>query len=497
MNELTKGIQQLTNLTSTDNGAIAYKSTVNKNLDLFATIGAARGMSDEDKIALFCSAYIENSDIAKKILFHLRDCRGGMGERETFRVLLRFLADNEKDYIKDNLQIITEYGRWDDLFCLKGTLCEEEMVKIISDRLTTDMWLQKLDAPISSLAKWMPSENTSSVESRNLARFFAEKLGMTAREYRKTLASLRKYCNVVEVSMSAKDWDKIDYEKVPSKAMANYRNAYARNDSARFTEYIEAVQNGTAKINSATLFPYDIVREYCNQPDFLYDKTQRTLDPILEEQWKALLNYAGDQNFLIMADTSESMAFFNRLPLYTSAGLAIYFAEKSKGEFAGKFMTFTNQPRLVELDSSKSLLDRLKTVLDDRYVGYDTDLEKAFEVVLEAAVLKGIPQEEMPKALIVISDMQINDFGRGRNNLSFTEEMKQRFKDAGYEMPYVVYWNVNAANPKFLADANDDKVRFVSGASPTVFKTLCESIDKSAVELMLDTLNDPRYDDIV
>lgn len=496
MNELTNGIRQVTNLTNTDNGAIAYKSTVNKNLDLFATIGAARGMSDEDKIALFCSAYIENSDIAKKILFHLRDCRGGMGERETFRVLLRFLADNEKDYIKDNLQIIPEYGRWDDLFCLKGTLCEEEMVKIISDRLATDLWLQKLDAPISSLAKWMPSENTSSAESRNLARFFAEKLGMTAREYRKTLASLRKYCNVVEVSMSAKDWDKIDYEKVPSKAMANYRNAYARNDSARFTEFIEAVQNGTAKINSAALFPYDIARAYYAYPQFNYSQLD-FINEVLEEQWKALPNYAGDQNFLVMADTSGSMTCYNALPLMISISLATYFAEKSKGEFAGKFMTFTDHPRLVELDQSESLLSKLRTVLSSQYVGYDTNLEEAFDVILKAAVLKGIPQEEMPKALIVISDMQINDFGRGRNNLSFTEEMKQRFKDAGYEMPYVVYWNVNAANPKFLADANDDKVRFVSGASPTVFKALCESIDKSAVELMLDTLNDPRYDNIV
>ena len=96
----------------------------------------------------------------------------------------------------------------------------------------------------------------------------AKALGMSEKAYRKTLAKLRRYGKVVEVPISANEWDTINYEGVPSKAMTNYRNAFDRHDGARFEEYLEAVQKGEAKINSSALYPYEIVEKYNQQQDW-------------------------------------------------------------------------------------------------------------------------------------------------------------------------------------------------------------------------------------
>jgi hypothetical protein len=214
------------------------------------------------------------------------------------------------------------------------------------------------------------------------------------------------------------------------------------------------------------------------------------VDETLEAQWKALPNYVTDgKKFLVMADTSGSMT---GLPMETSVSLAIYFAERNTGDFHGKFITFTDNPRLVDIPDNWTLRERINHVLKNEYVGYNTNLEKAFELVLDAAIKNHCSQEDLPEAILVISDMEIDQFGSHKANTTFTAEMSKRFADAGYKMPTLVYWNVNARMDTFHAEASDD-VRFVSGSSAAIFKGLCEHMGYSAMDLMLDVLNDERY----
>lgn len=279
--------------------------------------------------------------------------------------------------------------------------------------------------------------------------------------------------------MSANKWTDIDYKAVPSNAMANYGSAFARHDYDGFTRYMDAVKSGDVKINAATLYPYNVIETlHCGNVN------------VAEAQWKALPNYVeGDNNFLIMADVSESM---HGRPMNTSIGLAIYFAERNHGAFANKFMTFTDIPQIVEV-TGDNLVDKHRSVI--RRVGYSTNLEAAFDAILSTAVRTHCPQADLPKALVIISDMEIDYWDGG--SLTFTEEMRKRFADAGYEMPKLVYWNVDSRKDTFLASKNDPNAMLVSGQSASTFKNLIKGIDLSAFEIMEQTLNDPRYDCVV
>lgn len=463
----------------TENGGKALSSTSDNLLNLFSVLGALRTRPTDvaDKLDL---AYAENADLATKMVFYGRDVRGGLGERAVGRIMLKRLAEIHPEVVAANLANVAEFGRWDDLFVLFGTKCEKDMLIFVKKQLLSDMDNCKKNKSVSLLAKWMPSINASSQETIKLANKFVDFFGTRKSTYRKVLSKLRKYIDITEVKMSAKNWNEIDYEKVPSKAMSNYRNAFARNDNDRFSDYMDSVTKGEKKIKASTLYPYDII-----------EKMDNDYKGVCEAQWDALSNYVdGENNFLVMADVSGSM--WGR-PMATSVGLAIYFAERNKGEFANKFMTFTNQPRIVTLAKSWSLKRKYRKVTEN--VGYNTNLEKAFEVILNTAVCTHCPQEDLPKALIIISDMEIDVWGGGK--LTFTAEMRERFANAGYEMPKLVYWNVASRQDTFLASKNDPDALLVSGQSTSTFKNLIKGMELSAFETMEQTLNDSRYDNVI
>lgn len=464
-----------TSTTLTENGGLALSTTGDKLLNLFAVLGALRSRPT-DVIDKFIDAYNEDADLATKMAFYGRDVRGGLGERAVGRIMLNVLALKNPAVVSANLKNIVEFGRWDDLFVLFGTFCEDDMLSLVRTQLADDVDAMLSNANVSLLAKWMPSINASSKSTVTLANRLAKALDLTPKQYRKTLSTLRKYIDVTEVKMSAKEWEDINYEAVPSKAMNNYSSAFARNDYDRFSDYMDKVKSGDAKINASTLYPYDII--------------EKLGSTVCDEQWKALPNYVdGENNFLVMADVSGSMS---GRPMCTSVGLAIYFAEHNKGEFAGKFMTFTDTPKIVYVVGD-TLYDKYRSVTRD--VGYSTDLELAFEAILDTAVRTKCPQEDLPKALVIISDMEINAWHGG--SLTFTEEMRKRFAEAGYEMPKLVYWNVDSRKDTFLASKNDPNAILVSGQSASTFKNLIKGIGLSAFEIMVQTLNDPRYDCVV
>ena len=466
-----------TSVTLTENGGRALSTTGDKLLNLFAVLGALRSRPT-DVIDKFDAAFRENADLATKMAFYGRDVRGGLGERAVGRLMLRELALLYPEVVVANFKNIIKFGRYDDLFALFDTECEDAMVEYVKMQLVSDKRYMNKYQQVSLLAKWMPSINASSEHTKALANRFIKALNTTPREYRKTLSALRKYIDVTEVKMSANKWTDIDYKAVPSNAMSNYGSAFARHDYEGFTRYMNAVKFGDVKINAATLYPYNVIETMCGNRE------------VAEAQWKALPNYVeGDNNFLIMADVSGSMM---GRPIATSVGLAIYFAERNHGVFANKFMTFTDIPKIVDI-TGDDLFDKYCSVTD--HVGYNTNLKAAFDAILSTAVRTHCPQEDLPKALVIISDLEIDYWGDG--SLTFTEEMRKRFADAGYEMPKLVYWNVDSRKDTFLALKNDPNTILVSGQSASTFKNLIKGIDLSAYEIMVQTLNDPRYDCVV
>ena len=487
----------------TENGAFAYDSTAQGALlDLFSQIGALRPRTEREIESKFAAAFREDKLLATKMLFYAGDIRqGGLGERRTFRICLRWLADNHPEIVNKNIELIPYFNRFDSWFVLCGTKCEKLMWENVAKTLAADMKAYNASVgnkhvPISLLAKWMPSENTSSEKTRQMAVKAQRALQLTPRKYRKMLSALRKHINVTERLMSAGEWAKIDYAKVPSYAMHNYGSAFAKHDHERFDAYLKSVKKGEVKINASVLYPYDLVEKYMNTREVgtYYGDcfVARNENAVVEAQWKAMPNYLTKPvNAVVMADVSGSM---RGRPMATSIGLATYFAQHNTGHYHNQYLTFTSEPEFINIREGASLLECVKKVAEAG-VGYSTNLEKAFLAILETAVNYRVPKNEMPKALVVISDMEIDKYMRPGRHWDFLDVMRRRFANYGYVLPRIILWNVNARKDTVLSQSED--VIFISGQAASSFKALCQNLDGiTAYELMVQTLSGKAYEKV-
>lgn len=471
----------------TENGAIAYNTTNNSLLDLFGTIGALRNRSAEDICYKFEEAFNEDPLLATKMMFYAGNIRGGLGERKTFRTILRWLSRTYPTIVEKNLPLIAYYNRFDSLFELIGSDVEESMWEYIYTTLKSDYIRMLAGKSVTLLAKWMPSENASSQKTKKLARYAIRQLGMNERIYRKILSILRKYMNVTERIMSDNEWENLVYSQVPSYAMNRYRNAFMKHDKERFSNYISAVSKGEKKINSGVLYPYNLIHNYLDIS--FMGAHLKDYDKVVEEQWKSLPNFIGaGENVVVMADVSGSM--YGR-PLETSIGLALYFAERNVGDYHGLYMTFTDRPHFINVKDGMSLRSRIQQVINTD-VGFSTNLEDAFNEVLRVSIQNGVKKEDMPKAIVVVSDMEINRFTSENFNWDFVKVMRNKFSQYGYDLPKIILWNVEARQDTFLTKSND--ILFISGQSASSFKAVLTGLNGGGIELMLNTLNDPMYD---
>lgn len=490
------------NFSLTENGAIALKSTKSPLLDLFGVLGGLRTKPELNVENMFKNALDEDRLLATKMMFYARNVRGGLGERKVFRTMLKFMGDNYPDVMASNIDLVGIFGRWDDLYALVGTKVEDFMWKFIGEQLREDLEDCRAGRSTSLMAKWLKSINTSSKESNRLGRLTASKLGLSLSEYRHELSFLRGYIRVTEVAMSKNAWAEIDYEAVPSLAMKNYRSAFGKHDGERFTAYIESVTKGEKKINASTLYPYDLLLagklSAVSSLRRTYGHFTINNDAVLEAQWKALPNYIeGDNNILVMGDTSGSMTSDGMKPLATSIGLSIYFAERNKGAFKDTFMTFSATPSVVRLNGS-TLKEKIESIPS---IVANTNLELAFDLILKIGVDNHLPADQMPKSLVIISDMQFDQatmqyvsYRTQLNSMSFYDSMVEKFEAKGYTMPNVVFWNVGSYSNTYTTDKNRKGVQIFSGFSQAIFKSVLASLGKTPYEAMLTTLNDPMYD---
>lgn len=473
-------LQNNTNYTLTENAAVARATTGSELLNFFSVAGALRSRSEGDIVRLFDNAWGEDPQYALKAAFYFRDIRGGQGERRTFRAILKYLASNpeSKEWLRKNLHLVPEYGRWDDLFVLIDTEFEKDVFELIKKQLKADA---KSENP-SLLVKWLPSENASSDETKRRALKLIRYLGITPRTYRKSLSHCREKINVLERKLSAGEWKDVNYEHVPSQANLLYRKAFKRHDADRYAQFIELARQGKVEIKSGVLYPYDIVRK-CNEND--YD-SEATLDAL----WKHLPDYCEGtkENAIVVADVSGSMY---GLPICISVSLAIYLAERNKGVFHNKFITFSAKPTLQDVKGS-TILKKVKN-LNDAHWDMNTDVEAVFRLLLRTAVTNKISNDEMVKKLYIISDMEF-DSACGRQDVTLFNKIREDYKKVGYDMPFLVFWNVSSRNDQFPMSMDDRGFLNVSGASPSIFKNLMKNQYKSAYDFMIDVLDSPRYE---
>lgn len=482
-------LKQEANKTFTENGAITLKSTLSDCLDLFATIGAIRRESDEEITARFIRAFTEDKDIAMKLLFFARDIRGGLGERKVFRVILKWLAFNEANTVRKNLSYIAEYGRYDDLLVLFGTPLEKDMLKLIREQLHKDINAMNNNEEVSLLSKWLPSVNASNSDVVKMAKKIARYLVMDDKTYRKTLVRLRAYIRIIENNLREKDYT-FDYEKQPSKAMFKYRNAFVRNDTERYSAFLNRVSSGEAKLHTDTLMPYEIITPFFKKN--VSDEERKAINAT----WNSQKDFGGDENALVVIDGSGSMYGWGEpVPATVALSLGIYFAERNTGMFKNHFITFSENPQLVEI-KGEDILDKVRYCHSYNEVA-NTNIQKVFELILKAAKKKRLPQEELPKKLYFVSDME---FDRCTEDASLTnfEYAKKLYERVGYAIPEVVFWNVASRNKQQPVGKNEQGVALVSGCTPRIFSMIAEG-NVSAMtpyQIMLDVLGSERYEKI-
>lgn len=513
-----QGIIKEDNYKFTEKGAVAYSSTLNNMLDAFGTLGAMRSRSEEDIITMFNKAWIEDKALASKLLFFNRDVRGGQGERRSFRILIKDLANKYPKFIKANIDNIPFYGRYDDLLCLLDVAyVKDDVLQYIKTNLIADIEDVNNGRYPSLMAKWLPSCNTSSAQTRAYANVIRTYLHMTEKDYRKTLSQLRESINVVERYMSQKQWDKIDFTKLPSRASLIYANAFLAHETDRYTQFLKDVADGKAKINAGTLFPVDIIHKVSEKR-----RGYKELDAyIYDALWNNLPNYFEQtdriESGICVVDTSGSMTCgvgkSGVTPLEVAVSLGMYCADKCNGVFKNHFITFSNRPRLQKVVGN-NIFEKVSNLERADWSG-TTDLEAVFNLILTTAIKSKCTQEEIPNKLYIISDMEFDGGianSRAMKGKTFIEEMREKFEHYGYKMPQLVYWNVSARNNTFHQTADESEYCMVSGYSSSLFKSVIlgteyietivdgktvvtEKLDPMTV--MLNTLNSERYDKVV
>lgn len=501
-NNFLNGLQKANNFTYTENGALTHSTSGQALMDLFAMGAAYRSRSQEDVIFLFKKAYEENPTYALKCLFYIADCRGGQGERRFFRVCARWLASYDTEAMKRNLSHIPEYRRWDDLFVFIGTPLEKNALEIVKNQLALDV---QCKTP-SLLAKWMPSENTSSKQTRAYAQVMRKYLGWTHKQYRKTLSILRARINVLERLMSEGRWDKIEFDKIPSKAGLKYKNAFARHDIERVkseknvVSYADFAKNTTTKVNAKDLYPYEVVDKAMHVCGRSLEDTERLM---VNKYWENLANYFDGKSFngLAVVDTSGSMTWHGgaAAPINVAISLGLYCAERAKGPFAGHYVSFSRRPQLIKTDGV-DFVDKVKRIYRTNLCE-NTNIEATFDMLLSTALANKCTQDELPENIIIISDMEFDQargmgyYAREDSNARRTlmESIEAKWNAHGYRMPKLIFWNVEARQDNIPMEMKDG-ISFVSGMSPSIFNQIMTG--KTAYDLMMEVLNGVRYERI-
>ena len=453
--------------TVTENGMPTNSTSLSRCVDLFFSIGAVRGQEPDRIVNDFIKAFYEDKTVALRILFWARDARDGAGERNTFRVIFKWLCENHPESVIKNLSYVSYLGRWDDYLVAIGTKCENEIVSLIKEELEKGNQL---------CAKWMPRKG-------NVANTLRKHFKMSPKEYRKLLVS---NTNVVETNMCSKNWTGIEYSKVPSLAMSRYTKAFIRNDLNRFNQYLNDLTQGKTKVNVGAIYPYDVIKNIGN-------------GELAQQQWNSLPNYMENCHDLVLplVDVSGSMNTnipnSNLTAIQIATSLGLYISERNEGPFKNYFMTFSERPELVH--TVGSLLDRFKQMNRSNW-GMNTDLTIVFSTMLSHAKKHNVKSSDMPTKILILSDMEFDSCIQNPDNTAM-ESIRDLYRENGYTLPTIVFWNLMSRNKNVPVRYDENGTALVSGFSPSILKPILSMKVSNPHAVMLEALNSYKYLDIV
>ena len=346
---------------------------------------------------------------------------------------------------------------------------------------------------VSLLGKWLPSVNTSNKETVKAGKRIAKAFNLTDEKYRKSLSALR--AKIIENNLREKDYT-FDYEKQPSRALFKYRMAFMNNDNERYSEFLANVSKGKAKLNTNNIYPYELIEPYLST-SFLHNEQITFTEAekeTLNATWASFPDFCNDEDPLAVIDTSGSMYCCSKpTPASVALSLGLYFAEHNKGKFKNHFIEFSNKPQLIEI-KGETFADRLRYISQFNEIA-NTNIEAVFNLILDTAVKGNYSQEDLPKKLILISDMEFDYCVENANETNFNNA-KKAFEEKGYKLPNIIFWNVASRNSNQPVTKNEQGVALVSGVTPRLF-SMVASGELSPYKFMIDTISNKRYAKIV
>ena len=459
------------NTISNSKGSEYYDTTYDNNLDVFTMLAR---FSDKDKIIkLFNKALEEDCNLALANLLYILDIRNGKGERRIFKIIFKDLCINYPKQAIKILTFISELGRF--VYILEGldTPVEEIIGKLIKKQIKNDM---KSDNP-SLIAKWLPSHRTHN-KNNLLAKKIIKLLGMTEQEYRKTLAELRSKINIVEKNLTNKDYDKINFATVPTKAMLKYSDSFSKNMNEKFLAYQKLVSENKSKINTEGLFAYEIIKKILVNKKYDHD-----LYSLMWKNQKNILDGCTN-NLLVVADTSGSMLSYGAIPYCNAIGLAIYISERNQGFFKNHFITFSEKPTLQEI-KGQTIIEKVHNMREIN--AWNTDIDKVFELILNVASKNHLSSEELPRQILIISDMEFDKGVHSHTGTNFSG-WKETFSEKGYKLPTIIFWNTAGSINGVPVTKFENDVAIVSGFSTNILSNLLTLDKYSPKEMMLEKL---------
>lgn len=485
----------------TENGAVGYARSGHALTDFFFKVGSMRKAGPIEIANAFAEVYAEDKQRALELMFFIRDCRGGQGEKHVFNAIFGWVVKNDPSAAISLLSLVPEYGSWKSFFELTPYfLSASEDVRKAANNLFMDQWDSDIDGmnadkSISLMAKWCPSANASSRDTKNLARYWRGVLGITEKEYRKTLSSLRDYLKVLETKMSANKWSEIDYNAVPSRAGVIYRNSFLKHDETRRRKWLEDLKKSEsgAKINTGVLDCPTVVSKYKNDWYGTYADNE---DATLEAAWVDMVKKgreSGVTGFIPVIDGSGSMTISvgdNLTALNVAHGLGLYFAAINAEPWRGKAIEFGSHPEFFEVDTDGSLLNQLKIAARHADCG-TTNLEAVFDLVLKAAVDGNLKQEEIP-GIIIFSDGEFN-FMCNNPSERLMKGIANKWNAAGYKLPKLFFWNINSRTGTLPMIENDLGVGLISGFNQSIMKMVMSN-EVNPYKIIIEQLDAPRYD---
>lgn len=501
-NKLLIGMKERSTEGYTENGAPTFASTLNANLDFFALASAKRA-DPQGAVNLFIEALSEDVRLAVLNLFHLRDIRGGQGERNIFRKCLQLVP--RRFLIKPEfIKLIAEYGRWDDsldiLVDISDRSIHEVIAHVISDQLKRDY---ESKSP-SLCAKWFPLPNSVKNHKRKrvgekLVNLLCGFSNQSMKDIRKIVTSIRKKYNLVETNMTIHEYDRIEYDHVPSKAFLKYKDAFERNDKIRFDHFLQEVRSGEKKINTSCVYPHEIISQISDE---LVGEVTPQKQQLMNDLWNNLPKIGSNSNILVVVDTSGSMfarvsSNSNTKAIDVSIGLGIYTAENNHGMFKNHIISFSEDPKLIHIPEYFPIYNKY-TYVRENVQGYNTNIQKVFDLILETAIQHRVPESEMPESILIISDMEFDEsqapvwMNRDRKSrVTNFELIDAKFQEAGIRRPQLVFWNVMSRGKNVPVRRDENNVILVSGLSPNTLSYICNGVTPE--EYMRSVLFSERY----